>query len=195
MAKSCGWHVTDTTAISPSLFSGQPSSDSWILTAEEIVNTRTCQGNDACCPTKLWYWFCLHLSKEHTSASQPAKKHDGWAQTLLLTLLMLQFVVLIQIKSRGFEKRHWHLLTTMLFPPVPHLLLTPLPLFIAWNKKKTKIFSNKAATFKVYNHTHSMQLLCKFWIHPSKTIIASLWPLLLIQRSLDQWISEIHHVS
>lgn len=195
MAKSCGWHVTDTTAISPSLFSGQPSSDSWILTAEEIVNTRTCQGNDACCPTKLWYWFCLHLSKEHMSASQPAKKHDGWAQTLLLTLLMLQFVVLIQIKSRGFEKYHWHLLTTMLFPPVPHLLLTPLPLFIAWNKKKTKIFSNKAATFKVYNHTHSMQLLCKFWIHPSKTIIASLWPLLLIQRSLDQWISEIHHVS
>lgn len=183
--------MTDTMAISPSLFSGQHSSDSWILTAEDIVSTHTCQMNGACCPTpaKLLYWFCLHLSKEHMLASQPAKKHDGWAGTLLLTLLMLLFVVLIQIKSRGFEKCHWHLLTRILFPPVPHFLSAPLHLFIAWNKKKPKIFSNKAATFKVYNHTHTTQLLCKF-LDPWKTITVSPWPWFLLQRSLDQWISE-----
>lgn len=143
----------------------QGSTAQTLLTAEEIVNTYTCQRNDACCltPAKLLYWFCLCLSKEQMLASQPAKKHDGWAGMLLLGLLM--FVVLIQIKCRGFEKCNWHLLTSILFPPVPQFGLAPLHLFIAWNKKKPKIFSNKSATFKVYNQTYSMQLLCKFWIH------------------------------
>lgn len=157
MAKSCGQHLTDTIAISPSLFSGQHSSDSWILAAEEIVNTRACQRNDACCPipAKLLYWFCLHLSKQHMPASQPAKKCDDWAGTLLLTLLMLQFIVLIQIKSGGFEKCHWYLLTIYCFLQYRVPLLAPLHLFIAWNRKKPKIFSNKSSTFKVYNHTHT----------------------------------------
>lgn len=113
--------------------------------------------DDACCPipAKLLYWFCLHLSKQHMPASQPAKKCDGWAGTLLLTLLMLQFVVLIQIKSGGFEKCHWYLLTIYCFLQYRVPLLAPLHLFIAWNKKKPKIFSNKSSTFKVYNHTHT----------------------------------------
>lgn len=135
----------------------------------------------------------LCTGSAHNSArskcQEPASLVGWWLGTCSApTLLLLQFALLFQIRSGGFEKYHWHLLTTSV-PVLPKLkstwtsvspsttfcLSTPSPISCLGKEKKQKNqdLQQQVSYFKVYNHTHTTQFLCKFWMQwrPSQFLL------------------------